>query len=96
MLQLHKRKFIQDLLAQASSSFEAKASEMVQDWDWMSTHPSGAERLLHAAQMSQQKAHPATQMTRAGWFLVGLGVMSLAKSCFSDAMQIWESTFLRS
>jgi hypothetical protein len=89
LLNLHKKNLINDLFKKTTSSFETKATEMLHNIQWRSSHPNNAKRLQHAIEISKHQNHPKTAMTNVAWVLAGLGLLRLGGMCYSNALKIF-------
>lgn len=88
MLKLHKKNLVAELLEVPASSQADKIKQMMQEMEWMSTHPNHAKRLAHATQIDSTKLKK-TSMTVTAKALSILGILSLAEVCVTDSLNIF-------
>jgi hypothetical protein len=88
MLKLHKKNLIAELLEVPTSSQAEKIKHMMQEIEWLSTHPNHAKRLAHAIQMDSTKLKK-TSMSVTAKALSILGILSLAEVCITDSIKIF-------
>lgn len=72
LVSYHKKWLLFTLLGKATSNFENKVEQMLQQWDLFQQHPNSAKRLQYATELSVQPEHSKTMPNTGSWAVAEL------------------------